>query len=105
MIELYLSLWRGSIGFHLCRESWERAAFTWLLLHIRWGKHESSLEVYRTQLSRRDRRGLSFHINLPLLKIANDIMQKVVTFEDEDRIVSVVTGKVLWKTLKQLEVA
>jgi len=88
-MEVHFSLWRFSMGFQLFWESWERQAFTWLLVHTRWHRREMSVVVYRTRSQKRGCRGLSFHVNLPLLKISNDVMQKVLPYEHGHRVEAV----------------
>ena len=88
-MEIFLHLWKAEFGFRVLSLSWDRPALTWFWLLIRWGTHKASIDIYHPRTG-----GLRFHIALPLISLANDVVERAVETDTGYRRKPVISGKV-----------
>ena len=96
-MELYFSIWKLSASIHILEYAYERRAYEYLDIYVRaWKK-------LTIGLSRDERYGFMFCIDLLFIHVNNTIYQQVSRGTDLMlHIEPVVTGKILWWKLNSV---
>lgn len=98
-MEFILSIWRIGLGWRLFRYAFEIRAFHYLYARAWWGGWHTRLELYRL-----DRGGIRFNIQLPLVSIANDVMQQAEPAgENSWKVVPVISGQIFKRKFGRID--
>ena len=99
-MKFYVDFWRRiGFAFELWRYRPEMDSLGYLFLRLWFKKYQLTVDLYR------NRKGwFSFHINLPLFNLMNDVRQEALSTgtDSQYKVVPVITGKVFWKSINCL---
>jgi len=100
-MRLYFCIWRLGLSIKVLDFTFETASFFYFGFRFWLGKYGVEMSLYRPRKG-----GVRYRIELPLLFVMNDAVEKVVEVEDKETdygvrciVAPVVTGKIFGRTL------